>query len=1387
LLEQVDLESSGFGLKWGHTRSYANRSADNAQGVNGSSWMLRQWKALYFQGGSGGPPTSICVVDGPFTSLWFDLQGESTYTPAFGTLNSLVWNSGLQQYVLTDPTGESWVFADQTVSAALQGKLLLARDPAQQVSTLSYNNDGTLAVFSQSADGRSSTYQYSYVTLAGGTVRMASVTQVLDGENVKRVVFTYYSSGDAGGDLGDLSLADVQVWDAGSLAWLSVKKSHYRYYHDGDTHGFAHGLKYAIQPVAFEQMNEAGLDPLRATESELATFADYYFEYNSDTRVTLERVNGGNDEYSYDYLEGVSPANWAMRCTESRPDGSTMRVYSNSAGEPIATILTEAVTGRVWNESYEYDSNWNRTLYAHPSAVNSVSQPSSSNDPLLVGLNLSNGLIEISDYYSSTDPDTGAVAGRLFTRGVKMGADGPVENQYKFKYVQQTAAGQTIDKFSTVYNYPVAGMADADAPTTSYAYTWLTDGSGNPTLQVAEEVRTLPVVSTDQNGTGDTETDSLVYDSYGHVTWEMNARGVITYRAYVTATGALLQLIQDVDTSRMSGVPSGWGTLPGFGLHLVTDYESDAQGRITLEMGPWHEVQLDQQDTQATAIRTVQYAVYDDVAQEVRQATGWMRGSGASLQFNTLGGVRLTCMDAGGNVVDQITSARECSCGPLTAQEPLPQCRWSRWTHQITDAWGRLEAKREYFAIPCSAACQSQGVSGAMEGEAGINYNETLYFYDHMGRRYRTLDATATIDKLVLDARDLVLETWVGTLDAGTSNLVMVQQNIYDGGSGGGDGLLTQTRLPVDDTSGNDRVVDYTYDYRGNQITRSANDGTRLLITATDYDNLNHLTQVTDYHDSIADANRTRRSRRFYDALARVYRREIDGVSPTTGDITQTLAGQSSYDAVGNIIKASDPGRNAFTKTVYDGLNRVTAGYLCCVPGSAGVPTGCTNDVSTDTVLEQNENVYDAAGSQIETRLYRRLDTATGTGALLGPDGDQPQSRITYKMTWPDAIGRPRNLADYGTNGGSMPAYPGVSPARSDTILVTTTLYKDSGDANRTIDPMGIETHWENDHLGRRVRLLEGITAALRTTGNGCTLQSSQVCAPRVTQYAWHASGELQRLVLINPTTGNQTTRWVFGTTLEESGIASNRLVRAKIYPESDDRPAPLDSGPDGVYSRLEYTYNRQSDVLQFTDADGTVHAYGYDGVGRQVDDSVPVLAAGLSGAVLRISRAYDNRGLLALVTSHDAVTGGSIVNQIALTYGPFGELVTDVQAHSGAVDGSTPVVGYAYTDGSGNTLRRTSVTYPNGRQVSYVYGDSLSIDDLINRISAHNVEGEGGSFVEYTYAGAAWQVELQMPPPNLELTYKQQTGAPPGDAGDIYSGYDRFGRTQEILWLKNS
>lgn len=1386
-LTSVDLASDAFGLPWGHTRSYTNLLSVPSGGVNGAGWLVREQKYLVFVDWTPGPtqPEEIAVVVGGGQSLWFVKTLSGGYEPQFGGLEQLAWDEALHEYVLTDRRGWRTTFFDHTTSAAagLEGRLKQVIDPAGRVTNASYDSNALMTSFEQDQEGQKSGYYYTYTTAFGSPV-ISEVRLAINGQNVRRAVFSYYGSSVPFGSTGDLQLATVEEYDVGGAVWRAVRRQHYRYYKSGQPNGFEHGLKYVVGSGAYELMVAAGLNPLTASEAEVANFADNYFEYDSQRRVTVERVYGGRETTSLAYVAnptdpGTEEVNvWATKTTEVRPDGNEVRVYTNKAGQVLVKILEETATGNTWSEYWEYDEGFRLLLQASPSAVESVTEPSGGSTDLIVVLRENEGLLEVWEYYADSDPETGAVEGRLYRRGVQKGSEGAVETNLKLQYTTQTVGGTSINPVAAKLVYPVLGAPDEEASKTAYGYTWYLDGLGMPTFQILQQTTTLPEVSEAQNGTGESYVEKTVYDVFGQPVWLMNGRGVITYKAYEEATGALRQVIQDVDTTRMTGVPLGWETLPGFGLHLVTDYISDSLGRVVQERGPWHEVQIDLRDTSATPVRRVQYTVYNDVAHEVRRAQGYMTGQGVTPDLQVVGGVSLTRLGANGQVTDEIVSSRTCGCGPLSNSEALPQEKWSRWAHFMYDAWGRSVGIRVYHSIPASG-----------EGEMGTNYLETSVSYDIMGRINRTVDATQTIDRRVFDVRGLVVEDWVGTNDAGATesdpagggaggnNMRQTTANQYDNGLDGGDGNLTELTVKVDADASHDRISTFGYDYRNRQTAATAGDGAVVFISALTYDNLDKPLQTTRYHTSVASGNRTAQSRVVYDAMGRIYRDEKDGVDLATGDVTQTLAAQSWYDGANNVIKASQQGQNSFTKTAYDGLNRITATYIACVPGTIGVPSGDTNDVSADTVLEQKETVYDAGGNAIVQTERRRLHDATGTGALQGPTGAQPQARVNWVANWPDVIGRERVVANYGTNGGAVLNRPEVAPERSETLLVTTTLYKDTGESNRVIDPMGHETRWDNDNAGRRVRVIKNYVP-------GCPEQS------QTSEYAWHASGQLERLTLLNEVTGNQVTRWIYGTTLADSDLASNNLLRAKIYPESDDRPAPLNAGPDGIYARLQYGYNRQAQSTTFTDADGTVHEYVYDKLGRLLDDQITTLAAHLDGAVRCIGNGYDLRGLPAKVTSYDAASGGSVVNEVEFVYDAFGNLKEDWQSHSGAVNGSTPKVGYTRTNGANNTLRLTRLTYPNGETVDPHYGPMHQASSHFNRVEALKAPGDFGDMVEYTYAGVGWQVEAiyngQFGDEICRLTYKKLAGEPTGDAGDIYNGYDRFNRTVDIRWRKD-
>src|SRR4029450_9134642 len=116
---------------------------------------------------------------------------------------------------------------------------------------------------------------------------------------------------------------------------------------------------------------------------------------------------------------------------------------------------------------------------------------------------------------------------------------------------------------------------------------------------------------------------------------------------------------------------------------------------------------------------------------------------------------------------------------------------------------------------------------------------------------------------------------------------------------------------------------------------------------------------------------------------------------------------------------------------------------------------------------------------------------------------------------------------------------------------------------------------------------------------------------------------------------------------------------RKEIYPDSVD-------GDD----EIRFEYNRQGEVTEVRDQNGTVHAYNYDKLGRQTHDRVTALGSGGDGAVRRISTTYEVRGMREKIISYNGETvgSGSVVNEVLFTYNDFGQLTADYQDHSGAV-----------------------------------------------------------------------------------------------------------------------
>lgn len=1359
-----DLISAGFGQPWGHTRYYTNRLAESDDFGNGYNWVVEQWPYVTDQG------DSLAVVWTPQHAVWFD-KVSGSFIARYGAQHTLVKVSNV--YKLTFPEGEVWEFhsPDQTTYPIHSFKQVTS--PGGIVTKVSsYTASDRIAETIRTEGSVSESYLYTYGSSGADADRLQEVLlrrgSTSSWTNIQRAVYTYHDGTDAHGSAGDLKTASQQVWDGSS--WVETAKYYYRYYkNSAGGIGFQHGLKYVVEPNAYKGMTAASLDPLTASDAQLAGYADYYFEYSDETdrRVTKERVAGGTAEYGFSYTtSGFTDDynNWKRKTVETRPDGSQNIVFTNHLGQVMLQELNDGNSpAKRWIDFYQYDNEGREVLHAQPSAINMSASMvyAQSSAGLNVQLRSSDGLIHLKTYYGSSDPitsggtgtGTGAAQGYQEYEQITRGSSGTPIKLRRLQYTSNTAGGVTI--------YPVAkdtvyrNEDGTGAIVTSYEYTWPTGSNQHEQL-----VTKLPVVSAEQNGSGLVDSRTERFDTFGNLIWERGPRGFIRRHVYDSVRGVLTQSVEDVNTTLVSDEPSGWVTPSGGGLHVVTDYEYDDQNRATQVLGPSHEADV---NGTATTVRTASWTVYKDDLREVWTAQGYQAGS----SYTLVNPVSIARSDAQGHLTDSISAVRSSTSGKLSASDSFPQSSWVRWSATSYNIDGQTTATRVYHTTPSSG----QGVSGT-------NYDETVHDYDLMERPNMVKSPGGTITRTVFDVRDLPVSTYVGTNDAGATNsdptgggatgnnMVLVSASEYDSGVHGGDGNLTKRTLPVDSNTANDRVTLYSYDWR-NRLTSI--DGEIDFYEERVYDNLGHVTRV-DQRNTTSSGNLVARSETLFDDRGRLYRSIRYAVDPATGTVGNSLVDNRWYDAAKNLIKQRPAGSETFTKSVYDGLGRKTKLYIGYDTAESSYADAGT--LTSDTIFEQEETTYDSAGNVLNAVHQKRFHDATGTGALNGPTGSQPKSRPSYVASWYDGVGRQVASADFGTNDNAAFARPSTVPTRSDTILVTSIEYNSGGDVFKTIDAAGRESRVEFDHAGRRTKFIENYVDGDPSTGTADQ--------DRTTLWSYNADGQVKSLTAKNTGTGDQVTMYVYGTTTADSDIARNDLLRAAIYPDSDDVDSPLGNGSDGVYDRVEYRYNRQGEPNEMKDQIGTVHSYDYDKLGRRTQDRVTTLGAGVDGAVRRIGHTYEVRGLVEKVTSYDnAVVGsGSVVNEVQMAYNGFDQLASEYQAHSGAVNTSTsPKVQYGYANGSANTIRPTSITYPSGRVIDYGY--SSGADSNLSRIS---YIGDGTTHLaDYTYLGLDAFVRVDYTEPDVRYDLITGSGSNP------YAGLDRFGRVIDCLWHRYS
>jgi len=1101
-----------------------------------------------------------------------------------------------------------------------------------------------------------------------------------------------------------------------------------------------------------------------------------------------------------------------------------------------------------------YDTQGQIIWYAHSSALALPANLDSldSNPDLLQAdsnghftyLQDDKGLIDRTVYYDSTnagDPDAsgnpGGVDGYIHQLGIQNGQDGDLIVQTEFEYYQHPNGlsgtnAATIYPLADIKTFPDA-TDDMIYRTTSYSRTWYSNS-----VQMKTEAITRPSIGSSQNGNSGTETDTTYYDAMGDPIWTRDADGAITYISYDPATGAVLRTITDVawadlTSDEKSLYPSGWDTNRA-GVHLVTTMAVDAQGRTTEITDP--------RENATAGTGNVTYIVYDDPDHEVRSYSGF---DGT----NTTGPIQISREDRAGSYTEDLSIAvsPHLTGGVPDGSESFSTSNIRTLSRTHTSDGGQVDESLRFVSFSGGITYAMGAGSLELSGTSGTNFYKTTFGYDTNGQQNKIVNAVGTITRTVYDAFRRPSSVWMGTSDASwtptnAASMTKFASYLYDTYDPAifvaGDSNLTRvTTYPTGTNSV--RVEETYYDWRDRPVasksgvllngssqddpaseTNSAS--VQRLIIYNTYDNLDEVTRTNQYDgdgaimvtsnaptdtlggaDGVPDAPGTNTLRAsivtHYDDQGRVFETDVLDINQSTGaEITNATSGTNTlslktwnwYDHRGNLIKTATPG-GLVAKYTYDGAGRVIKQFTTDGGGDSTWDNAGTLD--GNYVFEQTEYQYDANSNVIFSINKLHFHDDTNTGELSSVSGT-PKARVMYNAFYYDRGDRLTASVDVGTNGGSTYSRPGSAPARSSTVLVTSYAYNDAGWQSSITDPRGLTNTASYDLLGRT-------TETISNYRNGISGDGSAADDDQIVDYTYDGNDNVLTMKAVVGSTGTninnvfQKTQYVYGTTnTAGSDLNSNDLLAQIIYPDKS-----LGTASTNTADIEAFTYNALGQQKTLADRNGNVHTYGYDVLGRLTSDSVTTLGTISDGGTLRMDYKFDTAGRPYQMTSYSNTAGsGTPLNQVQYAYNGYGQLITEYQAHSGAVDvNSTPKVQYGYNEGgdrpndSNNNSRLIRIVYPNGRVVRYEYGTSSSMDYKISRLAflADDAAGTIGPHIEeYQYLGLSTVVIRNRPNGNSSLTYvKQSSDTISGDGGDQYIGLDRFNRIVDQRWLSQT
>ena len=1474
---EIDLALPCIGPSWVIGRSYNGKQSSVSTGYQGNNWFQMSQPELLYIPGSGSINDTVYIVYGADRYIEFEWPGdgsdfkakngaagvvtyvapyydeEDNWIPATwvyydqaGTQTTFwgIWSG-------TYAPGQIWTITDVAGNTAYVGSL----DPAVANLGVGYNSDGSI---SQAYDSANRQFTYTY---SGGHLTDV-VAQTCSSGNwaspgtvttVGQVDYAYYHTGDdTWGNDGDLKLVTLTTPLSPASTNL-VKNEYYRYYKGTYNSSTNPGSPSQIKLVLgyegarnFDWTDDATFNASyngsSVTTASLQAYAAIYLEYNSSFQVNKVQFNGecgcsgggANGTYylSYGTSSGYATdiantsydVGWGTRTVIQRPDNTYETQYFDETGQPLSRVITDGDPAgtpapNFWATSITRDSNGLVTEIGTPASQSAYTHSTGTLTEAGTGVG---GLINAIARQSSGDA-AGLPIGELYRQAGYSSSTDEYVSSSTLTTVSETVTSLSVVRpfisANSVYPTATTTLGGSSPNTTSYTNTAY---SG---LSALSELNTsLPVVSTGNNGSGSANARSQYFnlDMYSRPTFTKSEEGIIGYSAYDPATGQLVMSVSDADTTQTATgevfhgvtIPSGFSS-SGSPMHLVTTYSYDPQGRIIRIKTP------------DGIVRVLYYTALADetlVALNVPNFDGTNYYGPVSVSIANHASrlvAQGTIALSGGTTTSAVSGWIATSAtNPVSAVSVGTLARLS--TTLYDNAGVKVSGNQTYFNIPSS---------GMYPGTQGINYDSTFSGYDAMGRKWRSVNQPGDITRTSFDALGRTIQIWKGTNDnsftggssSGTDNMVAIEVRQYDGGSTGQNSLLTSVTRDADgnwSTTSDQRVTAYMYDFRGRVIATAMPLSPHSL---TKYDNLNRTVAVGQFSSTSGlsassdptsvTTNRIGLNETFYDEMGRVWDSRRHEITQSSGADADHLDSQNWFDPVGRTIKIQG---ESLIKTQYDRVGRVANQFTLASTADTGyssVYSSGTTQVTGDTVVQQDETVYDNSSGNVIMRVsIARHPGSSVTGALdTNADGDPATvtaanvtGRVQITSLFYDAINRPVNSVALGTNGivGDGSTTTGTynrasyssAPSRSDTALVTSTSYNDDGTVLDVTDPKALALRTLYDAAGRKIATIQNYTGGSTSTYN----RDNDV----YTRYTYVNGLQTQMWVDLNgngtqdtgslsyPEQNDQITTYLYGVTTtatnSPSQVYSNSRLRAIVYPDSTNT-ATAASYIDGTSDAdvASYAYNALGERIYQKDPAGNVIQSTLDLQGRITVKTVTTLASGFDGSVRRIQNSYDDRAQLSDVQQFPTTSSTTALDEVQYTFDDWGNLAESQQDPDSAIGGSGRAafnVQFSYAkvapSNARNTIRRTGMTMPDGTAVTYSYDTSGSLSDTLSRVNEVEVGSSSTPVAQYTYYGQTQLGQAYLSQPQV---FTSVLGSSPSS----YPGLDNFNRITSNTWVK--